>query len=113
MLGDKFMYESEFVQDWLDIKKELTPISITSISDHKHRKEVTRQAKSRSKETEKVSFRDKTDNTRQRRKDEIEATTNIIISSSDALTTNDHLPTDNKVISLPKGRKRRTTRGES
>lgn len=113
MLGDKFMYESEFVQDWLDIKKELTPISITSISDHKHRKEVTRQAKSRSKDTEKVSFRDKTDNTRQRRKDEIEATTNVIISSSETLATNDHLPTDNKVISLPKGRKRRATRGES
>ncbi|SBT14997.1 Mu transposase C-terminal domain-containing protein [Vibrio celticus] len=116
MLGDKSMYESNFIQDWLDTKKELTPISTTSIDDHKHRQEVTRQAKKRSKDAEKASFRDKTANTRQRRKEELEATTNMIVSTPELSATNEMsapLSTGNKVIPLPKGRKRRTSRGES
>ncbi|MEZ8516128.1 transposase [Vibrio cyclitrophicus] len=115
MLGDKSMYESDFIQDWLDTKKELTPISTTSIDDHKHRQEITRQAKKRSKGAEKVSFRDKTANTRQRRKEELEATTNMIaptLETSDANDVPAPLSTGNKIIPLPKGRKRRTTRGE-
>ncbi|CAK3070807.1 putative integrase [Vibrio crassostreae] len=115
MLGDKSMYESDFIQDWLDTKKELTPISTTSIDDHKHRQEITRQAKKRSKDAEKVSFRDKTANTRQRRKEELEATTNMIaptLETSDANDVPAPLSTGNKIIPLPKGRKRRTTRGE-
>lgn len=116
MLGDKSMYESNFIQDWLDTKKELTPISTTSIDDHKHRQEVTRRAKKRSKEAEKVSFRDKTANSRQRRKEELEATTNMMASTSEPSTTNKvsaPLLTSNKVIPLPKGRKRKTSGGES
>ena len=116
MLGDKSMYESDFIQDWLDTKKELTPISTTSIDDHKHRQEVTRQAKHRSKDAEKVSFRDKTSNNRQRRKEELEATTNMLTTDLEASIVNDEsdsLPFDNKVIPLPRGRKRRTNRGES
>ncbi|MEZ8295021.1 transposase [Vibrio splendidus] len=116
MLGDKSMYESNFIQDWLDTKKELTPISTTSIDDHKHRQEVTRQAKKRSKDADKASFRDKTANTRQRRKEELEATTNMIASTSEPSATNEMsapLSIGNKVIPLPKGRKRRTSRGES
>ena len=115
MLGDKSMYESDFIQDWLDTKKELTPISTTSIDDHKHRQEITRQAKKRGKDAEKVSFRDKTANTRQRRKEELEATTNVIAPTLETSDTNDvpaPLSTGSKVIPLPKGRKRRTTRGE-
>ena len=116
MLGDKSMYESNFIQDWLDTKKELTPISTTSIDDHKHRQEVTRQAKKRSKDADKASFREKTANTRQRRKEELEATTNMIASTSEPSATNEisaPLSVGNKVIPLPKGRKRRTSRGES
>ncbi|MFM2593542.1 transposase [Vibrio harveyi] len=116
MLGDKSMYESDFIQDWLDTKKELTPISTTSIDDHKHRQEVTRQAKKRSKDAEKVSFRDKTANTRQRRKEELEATTNMIASTSEPSAINKEsapLSTGNKVVPLPKGPKRRASRGES
>ncbi|MEZ8796800.1 Mu transposase C-terminal domain-containing protein [Vibrio cyclitrophicus 1F53] len=115
MLGDKSMYESDFIQDWLDTKKELTPISTTSIDDHKHRQEITRQAKKRGKDAEKVSFRDKTANTRQRRKEELEATTNVIAPTLETSNANDvpaPLSTGSKVIPLPKGRKRRTTRGE-
>jgi putative transposase len=113
MLGNKSMYESDFIQDWLDTKKELTPISTTSIDDHKHRQEVTRQAKHRSKDAEEVSFRDKTSNTRQHRKEELEATTNIIASKPSAIKdAPDSLPSGNKVIQLPRGRERRTNRDE-
>lgn len=114
MLGDKSMYEAEFIQDWLDTKKELIPITTTSIDDHKHRQEVTRQAKQRSKDAENVSFREKTSNTRQRRKEELEATTNMIAPDSETSVTNsipDTFPLGNKIISLPKGRKRRTNGG--
>lgn len=116
MMGDKSMYEAEFILDWLDSKKELTPITTTSIDDHKHRQEVTRQAKQRSKDAENVSFRDKTSNTRQRRKEELEATTNMIAPDSEISVTNnspDSFPLGNKIIPLPKGRKRRTNGGGS
>lgn len=115
MLGDKSMYESNFIQDWLDTKKELTPISTTSIDDHKHRQEITRQAKRRSKNAENVSFKDKTRNTRQRRKEELEATTNMIAPEVETSVNNtpDSFSLGNKVIPLPKGRKRRTNGGES
>lgn len=115
MLSDKSMFESNFIQDWLDYKKELTPISTTSIDDHKHQQEMTKQAKLRSENTEKSSFRDKTNNTRKRRKEELEATTNMITTTSETSVTNDMadpLSSGNKVIQLPKGRKRRTSRGE-
>lgn len=115
MLADKSMYESNVIQDWLDTKKELTPISTTSIDDHKHRQGVTHQAKKRSKDAEKVSFRDKTANTRQHRKEELEATTNMIASTPEPSVTNKvsaPLSTGNKVIPLPKGRKRRISKGE-
>lgn len=116
ILSDKFMFESDFIQDWVDMKQELTPTSTASIDDHTHRQEVTRQAKRRSKDAEKVSFREKTTNTRQRRKEELEATTNIISPVNETLVTSDvpdSLSADNKVIPLPRGRKRRTSRGGS
>lgn len=116
MLGDKSIFESHFIQDWLETKKELAPISTPSIDGHKHRQEVTRKAKRRSKDAERISFRDKTVNTRQRRKEELEATTNIIAPTNETSVTNDvpdSLPADNKVIPLPRGPKRRTNRGES
>ncbi|WP_139684806.1 DDE-type integrase/transposase/recombinase [Vibrio tasmaniensis] len=116
MLSDKSMFESDFIQDWIDIKKEVTPISTASIDAHKHRQDATRQAKRRSEDAEKVSFRDKTVNTRQRRKGELEATTNMIASTPEPSTKNKvsaPLSTGNKVIPLPKGRKRRTSKGES
>jgi len=115
MLSDKSFFESYFIQDWIDNKKELTPISTHSIDDHKHRQEVTQQAKRRSKNAEKVSFSDKTCNTRQRRTEELEATTNMIESDSENSVTSDvSVPSSlsDKVIPLPSGRKRRTSKGE-
>ena len=116
MLGDKSMFESDFIQDWLDTKKELTPVSMASIKDHKHRQETTRQAKRRSKDTNKISFSEKTANTRKRRQKELEETTNMMPSPSEAYDVSDALPSptsDSKVIPLPRGRKRRTIRGDS
>lgn len=113
MLSNKSMYESDLIQDWIDTKKELIPISTTSIDDHKHRQQLTRQAKHRSKDSEEVSFRDKTSNTRQHRKEELKATTNIIASEPLAIKdAPDSLPSGKKVIQLPRGRERRTNRDE-
>jgi hypothetical protein len=116
MFSDKSIFESNFIQDWLDSKKELTPISVTSIDDHKHQQDVTRQAKHRNKEAGKFSLKDKTKNTRQRRNDELETTTNMITPESLASGGNDTAdtaPVSDKVIPLPKGPKRRVSRGES
>ena len=115
MLRNKSMFESNFIQDWLDTKKELTPISTSSIDDHKHRQDVTRQAKGRSKDTEKTSFKDKTSNIRQRREEELTTTTNMLSPTSETTANNDVSATSTlsgKVVPLPKGRKRRTSRGE-
>lgn len=116
MLADKSMFESSFLQDWLDAKKELIPITTTSIEDHQHRQEVTRNAKRRSKDAKKVPFKEKTSNIRQRRKEELAATTNMLASKLESSTKDEKIGpslNDDNVISLPKGRKRRTGRSES
>ncbi|MFD2179761.1 Mu transposase C-terminal domain-containing protein [Veronia pacifica] len=115
MLGDKSMFESDFLQDWLDTKKELNPISSASIDNHKNRQEITRQAKRRSKNAEKTSLKDKTSNVRQRRKEELAATTNMLESNIDSPSIPEitSANTDDKVIPLPRGRKRRKGKGES
>ncbi|HBC3606945.1 Mu transposase C-terminal domain-containing protein [Vibrio parahaemolyticus] len=116
MFSNKSMFESDFIQDWLDSKKELAPISVASIDDHQHRQQVTRDAKKRNKNSEKMTFADKTKNVRQHRKDELAATTNVLTSESNnsALIEVSEAPlTGSKVIPLPKGRKRRTKGGKS
>lgn len=115
MFKDKSMYESEFIQDWLDSKKELTPISVTSIDDHQNRHHVTKNAKKRSYNAEKITFSEKTKNVRQRREDELQATTNILQPKIQSNKNIDITPSENrsdKIVSLPVGRKRRT-KGES
>lgn len=110
MFSDKSMIESDFVQDWLDSKKELSPINISSIEDHRQRKQATRKAKQRSKDAEKMPFSEKTKNVRQRRKEELEATTNIITSKVKSKDVDDigvSSSVEDKVILLPKGRKRK------
>ncbi|MGR3969677.1 transposase, partial [Shewanella sp. 1180_01] len=111
MFKDKSMYESEFIQDWLDSKKELTPISVTSIDDHQNRQQMAKNAKERSKNAEKISFAEKTKNVRQRRKDELKATTNMLEQHTESQETLNSLSSNeivSKVVSLPIGRKRRT-----
>ena len=115
MFKDKSMYESEFIQDWLDSKKELTPISVTSIGDHQSRRHVTKNAKERSNNAEKIAFSEKTKNVRQRREDELQATTNVLQPKMQSNKNIDATPLENrsdKIVSLPVGRKRKT-KGES
>ena len=110
MFKDKSMYESEFIQDWLDSKKELTPISVTSIDDHQNRHQVTKNAKERSNNAEKMAFSEKTKNVRQRREDELQATTNVLQPKTETPETTYTTISENrsdKIISLPVGRKRR------
>ncbi|MDP5148132.1 transposase [Shewanella sp. ULN5] len=111
MFKDKFMYESDFIQDWLDSKKELSPISVESIDDHQNRQLMTKNAKERSKSSENISFAEKTKNVRQRRKDELTATTNMLQQITESQETVDYSSSNEivgKVVSLPIGRKRRT-----
>jgi len=113
MFRDKSMIESDFVQDWLDSKKELSPINVSSIEDHKQRKQVAREAKLRSKDAEKMTFVEKTKNVRQRRKEELEATTNIITSKVKSQDVDVPRSAEAKVVLLPKGRKRKIKGRES
>ena len=111
MFKDKSMYESEFMQDWLDSKKELSPISVESIDDHQNRQKMTKNAKERSNNSEKISFSEKTQNIRQRRKDELKATTNMLEQNTESQENIDSTLSSKivgKVISLPVGRKRKT-----
>lgn len=118
MLRGKSMFESNFMQDWIEGKKELTPVTTASIDDHKYKQEAACQAKQRSKDSEKMTFNEKTKNTRIHRQEELLETTNMLTSSNSSnemLVDNGNLSgssVHNKVISLPKGRKR-TTRSKS
>ncbi|OBU45468.1 DDE-type integrase/transposase/recombinase [Photobacterium damselae] len=110
MFRDKSMVEADFIQDWLDSKKELAPISVSSIDDHHNRQQVTKNAKRRSKDSGQMTFAEKTNNVRQNRKAELAATTNMITSDSHYQGTSsvsESSPKGEKVITLPTGRKRR------
>lgn len=111
MFSGKSMYESDFLQDWLDTKKELAAISVASIDDHKYRQKMTLDAKNRSKSSKNITFTERTKDVRQRRQDELKATTNMLEQNTDTKKTLDISKSDDvigKVVSLPIGRKRRT-----
>jgi putative transposase len=116
MFSGKSMYESDFMQDWLDTKKELAPISVASIDDHKHRQKMTLDAKKRSKSSKNITFTEKTKDVRQRRQEELRATTNMLEKNTDTRKTLDISKSNDvigKVVSLPIGRKRRTKGDQS
>ena len=116
MFSDKSMYESDFMQDWLDTKKELAPISVASIDDHKNRQKVTLDAKKRSKSSKNITFTEKTKDVRQRRQDELRATTNMLEQNTDTrkpLEISKSNDVVGKVVSLPIGRKRTTKENKS
>lgn len=107
---DKTMIESELMQDWLKSKKAMNPISVESIADHKHRQLLAKSAKKRRDESPKVAFSEKIEGIKQRRKHELEQTTNIIATQEENNTLNTG-SSASVVIPLPKGRKRKTTLG--
>ena len=109
MFIDKSMFEADLLKDWLDSKKEFSPVTIASLDDHKHSQKVTRKAKERSKASEEMTFAEKIRNTRQSRNNELEMTTNIITSKKPIQKSEmqQTLSIDN-IVPLPKGRKRKT-----
>ncbi|WP_337913278.1 transposase [Vibrio cholerae] len=116
MFANKFMVEADFVQDWLDSKKETSPTSVASIEDHKAQNRLTIEAKKRSKNSNKLTFIERTRNVRQRRRDELYATTNIISEEySSPLSSSPPEPVQNvnTVVVLPKGRERKSVKGKN
>lgn len=108
MFENKTMIEADFMQDWLAAKKEQSPINVASIDDHKQRKQMAQSAKQRSKST-KLSFGERTKNVRKNRRDELEATTNILTESDSQDVSGGSqtpLPASRQVHVLPRGRKR-------
>ncbi|MBL4244671.1 DDE-type integrase/transposase/recombinase [Vibrio fluvialis] len=111
MFENKTMIEADFMQDWLAAKKEQSPINVASIDDHKQRKQMAQSAKQRSKSTE-LSFGERTKNVRKNRRDELEATTNILTESdSQDIRGNSQtlIPASTQVHVLPRGRKRQAS----
>lgn len=108
---NKTMIEADFMQDWLAAKKEQSPINVASIDDHKQRKKMAQSAKQRSKSTE-LSLGDRVKNVRKNRRDELEATTNILTESdSQDVSGNSQapFPASRQVHVLPRGRKRQAS----
>lgn len=115
MLDNKTVFEAGFIQDWLDSKKEMTPITVASIEDHNDRQALFGKVKRRNKSDDDMTFQEKKTNMRLNRQKEILATTNILSSDKDISVHNGSNlpPIEEKVVPLPKGRQRKPTRGKS
>jgi hypothetical protein len=74
--------ESDFVKDWVTNKKEQKPVNMTSIDIRKRRKSIEQEAKSRA-EKDTLSFREKTKDTRNQRKKEIQQSQNATTVDSE------------------------------
>lgn len=104
MLKDLPMHESEFVQDWIDGKKEANPINIESIDSTVRRKETEKTAKLRAKK-DKLTFSEKSKNTREHRNNEINSLANPVINTTDPTSQENHLIAEvkpSKVVYLPR-----------
>ncbi|WNC68725.1 transposase [Thalassotalea nanhaiensis] len=108
MFANKTMIDADFMQDWVEIKKELNPVSIESIDDMKQRKQSKKEAKKRLKASPKIPFSQKRKNIRQKRKDELLSTTNVITSDNrcEAKVITQQ-STVAEVVALPIGRARK------
>lgn len=89
------MHESEFVKDWLDGKKEKSPINVQSIDSRGRRKEIENTAKTRAKK-DSLTFSEKTKNTREHRKDELVATSNPLDKAKKTEPQDKHHPQEIK-----------------
>lgn len=107
MLEGKSMVEAEFVQDWLDAKRELSPVTVESIEDHKQRQSMEKHAKQRIKSSP-LSFSKRSSDTRKNRQDEIKATTNMLTTEQSDMERAEYdvLASRDNVRALPR-RKRK------
>lgn len=108
ILKDSTMHDAEFVQDWLDGKKEYRPVTVESIDTRKERTEMEKTAKSRVKK-DTLSFAEKTKNTREHRKAELDSALNNKSEKHSQIHRNELNNRDNVVSFLP--RRARKTRG--
>lgn len=109
------MIEADFMHDWLANKKELQPISVESIDDHKERKQMAKDAKLRAKSST-GSFQENVKNIRKHRNEEINATTNNLKTPNDQVMpqVQANSPSPNiGMRKLPSGRKRQVKDSEA
>lgn len=104
MLKNSTMHDAEFVQDWLASKRELAPVSVTSIDWTSDKKQMEKDAKLRSKES-KLSFSEKTKNTREHRKAELAHSQGHIAIDKVSQVNNAPIK-DNSVSYLPRRNKK-------
>ncbi|MHA3388682.1 DDE-type integrase/transposase/recombinase [Yersinia pseudotuberculosis] len=109
MLEGKNMVEAEFVQDWLDVKREFNPISVASLDDHKRRKEMKKKAKQVCQSSS-IAISERVKNIRQHRTDEIIATTNVLSGDKPSSGSAEGKSADvcNFIKALPRRKKRVT-----
>lgn len=105
MLKNNPMAEAEFLQDWIDNKKESSPITVESINVQKHRRTIELQAKRQAKE-EKIPLAEKMKDTRLHRQNELDMTTNNLDSVRVAGNEDESQKTSTVVKFLPR-RKRK------
>lgn len=104
VLKDLPMQEAELMQDWLDSKKEASPISVESLGSKSRRKSSERKAKLRAKK-DPLSFSEKTKNTRQHRESELNTIENPMDQYFDVLSKESNDITgqkSNEVLYLPR-----------
>jgi putative transposase len=109
MMKDQPMHESEFVMDWLDKNHEENPISVESIDSKAIRTNIEKKAKARAK-NDNLTPTEKTKNTREHRKVEIEKTANKVedssMSSPQERPSNNTYASASSVVYLPRRRPR-------
>lgn len=101
MLRDNPMAEAEFLQDWIDNKKESSPITVESIDVQKHRRSIELQAKKQAK-LQKIPNSEKMKDTRNHRNNELDATTNNLDRSTSNIIEDEKKSASSVVKFLPR-----------
>lgn len=106
MLEGKSMVEAELIQEWLEAKKTLKPVSVESIDEHKRRQVMKTQAVQRNQSAS-TSSSEKMMNTRQHREDEIKATTNAVTERNEGpgKAEQKQVPSKHAINGLPRRNK--------
>ncbi|MDP4537949.1 transposase, partial [Alkalimonas collagenimarina] len=116
LFRDRSMIEADFVQDWLDVKKENTVANDHRKEVRKEVSKINKEAASRSKVAKITPFNQRKQGIRDNRKIEIERTTNIIDGASSASAGKATEPAKpvatSSVIPLPQGPQRNRKRND-
>ena len=103
------MYESEFFQDWLDVKNEKNPVNIDYFDSQLRRNKIKKKAESISKIDE-LPFSEQKKRTRENRQKEINRYANPVNKNSN-ITSQESINSSNvetsEVIYLPSRRNKK------